>query len=380
MKPIVPGATIGILGGGQLGRMLAMAARTLGYHIAALDPDSSCAARFVVDHCIAASFADADAASELAKRSDVVTLEIEKVSLASLDAAARFAPMRPASAVLGIVQDRAKQKKWLENSGFPVGPWTSARSEKELARAVKRLGSSFAKVTRGGYDGRGQAQIAGPKDAARAWKSLAAQECIVERALEIAHEISILVARNPSGEMAVHPPALNHHVRRILEYSVMPAPVDAAFAKRASEIARAMAQKLKLEGLLVVEFFITHDGELLVNELAPRPHNTFHGTEIGCATSQFEQAVRAVCDLPLGSTELVRPVAIHNLLGDLWNKRAPSFERALALPGVRVHLYGKREARPARKMGHLSASGATAKDAITLVKRASRVITSAGTS
>jgi 5-(carboxyamino)imidazole ribonucleotide synthase len=373
--PILPGATLGVLGGGQLGRMLAMAARTLGYHISALDPDSSCAARFVVDHCIAAAFNDADAAAELARRSDVVTLEIEKIGLASLDAAARHAPVRPSRAVLAIVQDRAKQKQWLEKNGFPVGPWTLAKSAADVARAAKKLHSAcFVKATHGGYDGRGQVQIASPREAASAWKELGAPRAVVEKALAIEAEISILVARRPSGEMAVHPPALNHHVRRILEYSVMPAPIDPKLAARAAEIARGMAKKLDLEGLLVVELFVTQDRELFVNELAPRPHNTFHGTEIGCLTSQFEQAVRAVCDLPLGSTKLIRPVAIHNLLGDLWKKHPPAFERALALPGVRVHLYGKREARPGRKMGHLSATGRTAQEAIALVKRASAVL------
>jgi 5-(carboxyamino)imidazole ribonucleotide synthase len=231
------------------------------------------------------------------------------------------------------------------------------------------------KATRGGYDGRGQVQVQKPTEAAAAWKDLGATECVVEKELAIAAEISVLVARRPSGEMAVHPPALNHHVDRILEYSVLPAPIDEKIATHAADIARALAQKLSLEGLLVVEFFVTKDDDLLVNELAPRPHNTFHGTEIGCLTSQFEQAVRAVCNLPLGSTELLRPVAIHNLLGDLWTKnQMPPFERALGLAGVRVHLYGKREARPGRKMGHLSATGRTPEDAIELVRKAAAVL------
>ena len=210
-----------------------------------------------------------------------------------------------------------------------------------------------------------------------AWDDLKCDAAVVESALDLEAEISILVARRPSGETAVFPPSLNHHTNRILEYSVMPAPISAKIAKRAVEIAREIAEALKLEGLLVVEFFITTDGELLVNELAPRPHNTFHGTEVGCLTSQFEQAVRAVCDLPLGSTELTRPVAIYNLLGDLWTGDAPpAFERALALPGVRVHLYGKREARPGRKMGHLSAVGDSAKHAVERVTLAKKSLTS----
>lgn len=371
MSAILPGATVGILGGGQLGRMMAIAARTLGYHVSALDPDRSCAARYVVDHCIAASFSDVQAAVDLAKHSDVVTLEIEKVSVDAMKAVARFVPMRPAARVLEIVQDRAMQKRWLADNGFPVGPFAVVRSEAELARAAKKLHSAcFVKATRGGYDGRGQALMGAPADAPRVWKELAAEECVAEKALSIGAEISVLVARRPSGQMAVHPIALNHHVERILEYSVIPAPISDRLAKTAADLARDAARKLEVEGLLVVELFLTDDGELLVNELAPRPHNTFHGTEIGCPTSQFEQAVRAVCDLPLGATELVRPVAIYNLLGDLWKPRTPAFEKALAVPGVRLHLYGKRDARPGRKMGHLSAAATTPEEAVALVKRA----------
>jgi 5-(carboxyamino)imidazole ribonucleotide synthase len=370
-KPILPGATLGILGGGQLGRMMAMSARTLGYHVAALDPDSSCAARFVVDRCIAASFADVPAAVELAKGADVVTLEIEKVSIASLRAAAKHAPVRPGAGVMRIVQDRAVQKRWLAEQGFPVGPFAVVSSAKALSAAAKKLGPPlFVKATRGGYDGRGQVELARVTDAAKAWAELAAKEAVAEKALHLDRELSVLVARRPGGQMAVHPIALNEHVRRILDVSVLPAPIAPKLAKRAAEIAQAIATELEVVGLLVVELFLTKDGELLVNELAPRPHNTFHGTEIGCLTSQFEQAVRAVCDLPLGSTELIKPVAIYNLLGDLWLGGTPRFERALAMPGVRLHLYGKREARPGRKMGHLSAVGATPQEAADRVRAA----------
>jgi len=376
-RPILPGSTIGILGGGQLGRMMAMAARTLGYHVRALDPDPSCASRFVVDKLVTASFEDAAAAGELARGCDVVTLEIEKVSLESMRAASRWAPMRPDASVLEVVQDRARQKQWLSRHGFPVGEFAVARSANQLAGAALRMRAPcFIKSSRGGYDGRGQVFLTAPEMAKGAWTELGGVPCVVERALSIDSEVSILVARSPSGETAVYPPSLNHHEQRILEYSVLPAPIAPRIVKRASEIAREIAASLRVIGLLVVEFFITTDGKLLVNELAPRPHNTFHGTEIGCLTSQFEQAVRAVCDLPLGSTECTRAVAIYNLLGDLWlggevgPGTAPAFDRALALPGVRVHLYGKREARPGRKMGHLSAVGKTAKQAVALVRRA----------
>ncbi len=380
-KPILPGSTLGILGGGQLGRMMAMAARTLGYHVRALDPDASCAARFVVDKLVTASFEDASAAGELARGCDVVTLEIEKVSQASMRAAARHAPVRPDVLVLETIQDRIKQKQWLARRGFPVGEFAIARSANQLAGAAIRMRApAYVKAARGGYDGRGQYFLTAPEMAQTAWAELGGQPCVVERAVDIVHELSVLVARSPRGEMVVYPPSLNHHEDRILEHCVIPAPIAPAVAKRASALARDIAEALHVVGLLVVEFFIVGSGgargDLLVNELAPRPHNTFHGTDVACLTSQFEQAVRAVCDLPLGSTEFTKPVAIYNLLGDLWlsadarPQSSPAFDRALSLSGVRVHLYGKREARAGRKMGHLSAVGKTPKEAIALVKRA----------
>lgn len=380
-KPILPGSTLGILGGGQLGRMMAMAARTLGYHVRALDPDASCAARFVVDKLVTASFEDAGAADELARGCDVVTLEIEKVSLESMRAASRHAPVRPDAAVLDIVQDRIKQKQWLARHGFPVGQFSIARSANQLAGCALRMRApAYVKAARGGYDGRGQYVLTAPEMAEVAWAELGAHPCVVERAVDIDHELSVLVARSASGQTAVYPPSLNHHEDRILEHCVIPAPISARVAARAAKCAREIADALRVVGLLVVEFFVVgsglKSGELLVNELAPRPHNTFHGTEVACLTSQFEQAVRAVCDLPLGSTEATQAVAIYNLLGDLWlsadarPQGSPAFDRALALPGVRVHLYGKREARAGRKMGHLSAVGKTPKDAVALVKHA----------
>lgn len=376
MSPILPGATIGILGGGQLGRMTAMDARSLGYHVHVLDPDPSCAARFVVDRCLTASFDDDFAAADLARHCAVVTLEIEKIAPASMAAARRYAPVRPSGDVLAVIQDRGAQKAWLERHGFPVGPWRLARSPAELADAVEALGgASFAKSTTGGYDGRGQARLSSPAEAQTAWADAGAGPCVVEKALDLAAEISVMVARSPSGTVAVYPPSLNHHERRILDWSVMPGPIGAPVAAIATEIARGIAEGLGVEGLLAVELFLAKDGALTVNELAPRPHNTFHTTELACATSQFEQVVRAVCDLPLGSVEVVRPAAIVNLLGDLWHGEAPPpFERALALPGVRLHLYGKRVARPGRKMGHLSALGATPEEAVALVKRARELL------
>ncbi|MDO9018390.1 MAG: 5-(carboxyamino)imidazole ribonucleotide synthase [Deltaproteobacteria bacterium] len=374
MSAILPGATLGILGGGQLGRMTAMAARPLGYKVHVLDPDPSCAARFVVERCLTAEFDDDFAAADLARRCAVVTLEIEKIAPASMAAVRRYAPVRPGSEVLSVVQDRGRQRQWLTARGFPTVDWRRVTSVDELCRAVAELGPrAFVKSCTGGYDGRGQARMSDAAEGARVWAALGSAPCVVERAAALEAELSVLVARTPSGRVAVHPVAQNHHDDGVLTWSVIPAGFSDKVLKEAAEIARGIAEAMAVEGLLVVELFLTAGDVLRVNELAPRPHNSFHATEVGCVTSQFEQAVRAVCDLPLGSTEVVRPAAIHNLLGDLWvGDQPPRFERALEIPGVRLHLYGKRVARPGRKMGHLSALGDTSADATARVIEAWR--------
>ncbi|HSN98096.1 MAG TPA: ATP-grasp domain-containing protein, partial [Candidatus Nanopelagicales bacterium] len=339
-RPILPGTTLGILGGGQLGRMTALAARTLGYQVHALDPDPDCAARPVLDRLVTAAFDDAAAAADLAAGCDVVTLEIEKIAVPALEAAGRIAPVRPSAEVMGMVQDRGLQKAWLVKRGFPVGPFREVASAAELASAAKALGPScFIKACRGGYDGRGQAELLDLGQAESIWTALGGDRAVVEQGLDLESELSVLVARSPSGKLAVYPPALNHHVDRILAWSLLPGPLSAAITGQAVQIALDLAVGLRIEGLLVVELFLLKDGRLLVNELAPRPHNSYHASEVACATSQFEQVVRAVCDLPLGSVEIVRPAAIVNLLGDLWLQGAPpAFDAALEVPGVRLHL------------------------------------------
>jgi 5-(carboxyamino)imidazole ribonucleotide synthase len=375
-RTVLPGRTLGILGGGQLGRMMAQAARTLGYQVQALDPDPACSSRFVVDQCYTADFGDAGEAVRLARASDVVTLEIEKIPLTTLRAVAEHVPLRPGAGVLEVVQHRGRQRAWLAKHGFPQGPWKQADSEEALAAAVTELGGRcFVKSCEGGYDGRGQYQVKSATEAPQAWRELGQRPVVVEAALDLESELSVLVARSPKGEMAVYPPAYNHHEERILDWSLLPGQVPPRVVAQATELARGMAAALEVEGLLVVELFLLKDGRLLVNELAPRPHNSFHATEVACLTSQFEQAVRAVCNLPLGSVEVVRPAAIVNLLGDLWLREGgPKFEAVLALPGVRLHLYGKREARKGRKMGHLSAVGATPEEAVARVKTAREVL------
>ncbi len=403
--PLLPGSTIGIFGGGQLGRMMAMAARGMGYRILVLDPDPGCPARFVVDGCIEAAWDDSRGAAMLARGCDVVTLEIEQIGEHSMASAATFCPVRPGGAMLAIIQDRIEQKNWLVKHGFPVGEFRAVRSLDETREAIAALGGKcFCKSATGGYDGRGQGKVGFSKDpgapepalslpkglasetweaAAQvseeevrgAWQALGEGPGVVEKAIDLAREISVMVARSPSGEVKVYPAAWNHHENQILVWSVIPASVSPALEAKARQIAGEIADTFALEGLLAVEMFVTKHGELLVNELAPRPHNSYHESERACITSQFEQAIRAVCDLPLGEVDVVQPAAIANLLGDLWlspdgTPRQPAFDKALAVPGVRLHLYEKLKPRRGRKMGHLSAVGKTPEEAVELVLHA----------
>ncbi len=365
MKPILPGATIGFLGGGQLGRMTAFAARSMGYDIQVLDPDPNCAARAVASRTITAPFNDVAAAIELAKGCDVVTLEIEQISADVLDAAAEHAPVRPGRAPVFIIQDRLRQKNWLRANNFPVGDFREAQSGSDVANAVHAMGASIAKSCHGGYDGRGQIRIKSASEGEKTWDLLGGKSCIVEQHLDIALELSVLVARRPGGETAVYPASRNHHTHGVLTWAVIPALLPARVLSEAAALAPAIATQLGIVGLLAVEFFYTSDGRVLVNELAPRPHNTYHHTERACGASQFEQLVRAVCDLPFGSTDVLAPSAMINLLGEVWLQAdPPQFEHALEVPATRLHLYGKPSARDGRKMGHLTATGVNPEEAL----------------
>lgn len=379
MKAVVePGGLLAILGGGQLGRMTAMAARTMGYRVRVMDPEAKCPASFVVDEVVVGRWDDADAARRLATGADAVTLEIEQIGVEALERVAAIAPLRPGVEPVRIIQDKILQKTWLAEHGFPVGAFRVARSAQELGEAVAALGGRvFVKTARGGYDGRGQARLGFGRavteaEIAEAWGGLGSRPVVVEQALELDYEISVMAARSPAGEVVSYPAARNHHENQILAWSVLPAGVEPEMEAEAERLAREIGDRLGLEGLVCAEMFVTRDGRLLVNELAPRPHNSYHQSERGCATSQFEQLVRCACNLPLGSTEMFAPCAIVNLLGDVWiaaNGR-PDFARALAVPGVRLHLYEKHEARAGRKMGHLSSIGATREEALGRVLQA----------
>jgi len=377
---VLPGGLIAILGGGQLGRMTAMAARTMGYRVRVMDPEALCPASFISDEVIVGKWDDARAARRLATGADAVTLEIEQIGVDALSEVASIAPLRPGVEPIRIIQDKTLQKIWLEDEGFPVGPFRVVENEEELQEAVAVLGGRvFLKIGRGGYDGRGQARIgmdasATEESISAAWQSLGGQPSVAEQALDLDYEISVMAARNPAGEVRSFPAARNHHENQILAWSVLPAGVPDEIEARAQTLAAEMIARLGLEGLLCLELFVTKKGELLVNELAPRPHNSYHQSERSCVTSQFEQLVRTTCNLPLGSTELISPCAIVNLLGEVWLSESgePDFAAALAVPGVRLHLYEKHAPRVGRKMGHLSSVGATAEQALERVLEAKR--------
>jgi 5-(carboxyamino)imidazole ribonucleotide synthase len=377
---IVPGGLLAILGGGQLGRMTAMAARTMGYCVRVMDPESACPASFVADDVVVGRWDDVNAARRLTEGAAAVTLEIEQIGVDALREVARLAPLRPGVEPVRIIQDKTLQKTWLAENGFPVGPFRVVSNEAELRGAVSALGGNvFLKVGRGGYDGRGQARIGldGPvtsHEISAAWSAIGAQPAVVEQGLDLDCEISVMAARSPSGEVRTFPAARNHHENQILAWSVLPAGVSAEIEARAGALAADLIGKLGIEGLLCAELFVTRDGQLLVNELAPRPHNSYHQSERGCVTSQFEQLVRAVCNLPLGDTSLIVPAAIANLLGDLWLDKEPDWSAALQVPGVRLHLYEKHTPRAGRKMGHLSATAATAEEALERVLEAKQLL------
>jgi 5-(carboxyamino)imidazole ribonucleotide synthase len=350
--------------------MTAMAARTMGYEVRILDPERDCPARPVATHTITAPWADAEAAAELARGCAAVTLEIEQIPRPSLEAAAAVAPLSPGVEAVYVIQERARQKEWLAKHGFPLGPFRTVRHAATAADAVAALGASIVKSAMGGYDGRGQVRVRTADEGRAAFESLRAPVCVVEAFLDIATEVSVLVARRADRTAVAYPTSRNFHTDGVLTWAVTPSGIPADLEAEARTLALAIAEALGIVGLLAVEMFILADGTLLVNELAPRPHNTYHHSERAHPTSQFEQLVRAICHLPLGAVDVVRPAAIHNLLGDLWGAGDPDFPRALAVPGVRVHLYGKKEARPGRKMGHLSADGATPDEALQRVRDA----------
>lgn len=365
-NPILPGAAVGVLGSGQLGRMFAIAARRMGYRVHTFSPDNDTPTGQVADVEITAAYDDLDAVRAFAKNVEVVTFEFENVPSKTTDAAGEFAVVRPGGNVLHTTQHRLREKTFLAENGFPVTPFRAVRSQADLDEAIGALGIPGVLKTAGfGYDGKGQTKVATAEDGQAALTSASSveprtsaqsgAELVYEAFIDFEREVSVVAARGVDGAFAHWGLIDNTHRNHILDLSICPAKVPEKVAARAIEITRGVLEQLDVVGVLCVEFFLTQSGELMINELAPRPHNSGHLTFDASITSQFEQQLRAVCGLPLGSTELLKPAAMVNLLGDLWNDGEPDWTAACGFADVKVHLYGKQDARPGRKMGHLTA-------------------------
>jgi 5-(carboxyamino)imidazole ribonucleotide synthase len=358
---ILPGATVGVLGGGQLGRMFAMAARRLGYRVHTLAPEHDTPTGQIADVEIVASYDDVDRIREFARGVDVVTFEFENVSTAGAHAAAECAIVRPSPRALEIAQHRIREKTFVRDAGMPVAPFAAIRSEADLDAAARAVPfPAVLKTATFGYDGKGQVTVRQAGSLRSAWESLRRSESILEAFIDLDREISVIGARGADGSLSHFGPIENAHANHILDVSVAPAGVSPSTAAEAVRITEAVLDALQYIGILCIEFFVARDGRLLVNELAPRPHNSGHLTFDACRTSQFEQQLRAICGLPLGSPEMLQPAAMANLLGDLWTGGEPDWAAALAFPDVKLHLYGKGAARPGRKMGHLTTLAPTA--------------------
>jgi 5-(carboxyamino)imidazole ribonucleotide synthase len=361
---ILPGAVIGVLGSGQLGRMFAVAARQMGYRVHTYSPETDTPTGQIADVEIAASYQDLDAVRKFAQKVSAVTFEFENVPAACVEAAGEFAPVRPSGAVLHVTQHRLREKTFLSVNGFPTTKFHPARSLEELRAAMASIGcAAILKTAGSGYDGKGQAKVNNLAEAEAVFRAAGEQEMIVEAVVDFALEFSLVVARGVDGSFAHWGAIENQHRRHILDLSLAPARMPKKAVMGAIEVARGLVEKLELVGVLCIEFFLTRNHEILVNELAPRPHNSGHLTINASRTSQFEQQLRAVCGLPLGSTEFFSAAAMANLLGDLWQEGEPNWAAACASPDVKLHLYGKIEPRPGRKMGHLTALARTANEA-----------------
>jgi len=366
MPAILPGSTVGVLGSGQLGRMFAIAARQMGYRVHTFSPDTDTPTGQVADLEVVASYDDLDAVREFSRGVSVVTFEFENVPALTARAAAEFAPVRPAGDVLHTTQHRLREKGFLSAAGFPVTPFAACRSLRDVEQAFGALGPGVLKTASFGYDGKGQRKILSRDDVESVTGPSPEVEYIYEQLVDFDRELSVVAARGADGAFASWGLIENTHANHILDLSVWPARVTPALEKEADEIAHGILEKLDVVGVLCVEFFLTKSGRLLVNELAPRPHNSGHLTIDASVTSQFEQQLRAVCGLPLGPTTRLRPAAMVNLLGDVWDTAGgrPNWSAGLEFPGVKLHLYGKLSPRSGRKMGHLTAVAETVDEAV----------------
>jgi 5-(carboxyamino)imidazole ribonucleotide synthase len=371
LQPVLPGSVIGVLGSGQLGRMFAIAARRMGYRVHTFSPETDTPTGQVADVEIKAPYDDLNAVRGFASAVDVVTFEFENVPAATAEAAAERAPVRPSGSVLHITQNRLREKTFLRDHGFPVTPFVAVNSLADLQTGLTAFGYPSVLKTAGfGYDGKGQTKITSEDQAEAALAAAGKQGMILESWVDFACELSVIGARGVDGSFAHWGVIRNEHCNHILDVSIAPANLPPEITRQAIVITQAVLEQLDVVGVLCVEFFLTANGELLINELAPRPHNSGHLTFDACVTSQFEQQLRAVCGLPLGATELLRPAAMANLLGDLWENGEPNWAAACAFPNVKLHLYGKLTPKPGRKMGHLTAMAGSADEAAKLVRAA----------
>lgn len=370
---IVPNSTIGVFGSGQLGRMFAIEARKMGYRVHTFSPDSDTPTGQVADIETSADYLDLGAVERFARSVEVVTFEFENVPSATVETAAQFVPVRPRGDVLHTTQNRLREKTFLASNGFPLAPFRHIKSLEDLENAVADLGTPSVLKTAGfGYDGKGQKKIQDAADVSSAFSGLGGADAVLEGFIEFEKEVSVVCARGQNGEFAHYGVIENEHANHILDVSFAPAVCSEKIFHDAVEIARSVTEAFDYVGTLCVEFFLTKDERLLINEIAPRPHNSGHLTFGPCHTSQFEQQLRAVCGLTLGSTEFYRPAAMANLLGEVWEGGEPDWESAMFDPRLKLHLYGKAEPRPGRKMGHITAIAETASDAAALVRESRR--------
>jgi len=373
---ILPGASLGMLGGGQLGRMFTVAARTMGYRVVVLDPDPCSPAVALASTHLQADYGDTRVLDGLAADCVAVSTEFENVPASALERLAAHCVVRPAAAAVAPTQDRLEEKAFFDRHDLPTVAWAAVRTADDLDAAVARVGTpALLKRAQGGYDGKGQAPVDEPAQAAGAFAALGDAPCILERRVALEREISVIVCRAADGTVACYPPGENVHVDGILATTCVPAAIDETLAGQVTAVAERTAAALEYVGVLGVEMFVDADGTFLLNELAPRPHNSGHYTLDACATSQFEQQVRLLCGFAPGPTQLLAPVAMVNLLGDLWCDGDPDWTRVLDQPGAYLHLYGKREPRPGRKMGHVNV---LADDAGTALGTARAIVTDLG--
>jgi 5-(carboxyamino)imidazole ribonucleotide synthase len=354
MKHILPNAMLGILGGGQLGRMFTMAARAMGYRVTVLDPDPDSPAGGLADVHLRARYDDPAALDQLASSCAAVTTEFENVPAESLARLAQATKVSPSADSVAIAQDRIAEKRYIAEAGLEVAPFLAVEDEAGLEQDLSGHLPGILKLARLGYDGKGQVRVESREGAKAAFADLGRKSCVLEQRLDLKAEISVIVARTGPGETATFPAAENQHEAGILDISIVPARVAPEVAERARDMALRLAEAMDYRGVLAVEFFVLDGGGLVINEIAPRPHNSGHYTLDACANSQFEQQVRTLCGLPPGSTRLLSPVAMVNLLGDIWRDDEPAWDKLLSLPNVKLHLYGKKSARIGRKMGHFN--------------------------